>query len=74
MNASPATVRATVKARKAQRVHVKPVWTSSTPVPVVAEKPMLGPEEFTGPCGCPACEKWADCYYCDGPQCRGMQD
>lgn len=19
---------------------------------------------FTSPCGCPACEKWADCDYC----------
>lgn len=21
-------------------------------------------EQFVGPCGCPACEKWADCDYC----------
>lgn len=25
--------------------------------------------EWVGPCGCPGCEKWADCYYCDG--CSG---
>jgi hypothetical protein len=30
MNASPATVARTIKARKAERVHVKPVWTSQT--------------------------------------------
>lgn len=22
--------------------------------------------EFVGPCGCTACEKWADCDYCSG--------
>lgn len=21
---------------------------------------------FVSPCGCPACEKWADCHYCEG--------
>lgn len=23
-------------------------------------------ETFTSPCGCPGCEKWADCAYCEG--------
>lgn len=30
-----------------------------TPAPANAEV-----EAFTSPCGCPACEKWADCAYC----------
>ena len=27
---------------------------------------MTTTEVWTGPCGCEGCEKWADCYYCDG--------
>lgn len=22
--------------------------------------------EFVSPCGCPGCDKWADCDYCSG--------
>lgn len=29
--------------------------------------------QWIGPCGCPVCEKWADCDYCDGCTPRTME-
>lgn len=34
--------------------------TSPAPVVLLDDADEL----FVGPCGCPACEKWADCDYC----------
>jgi hypothetical protein len=62
MNATPATV-ARVIANRPLPVQ-RPVYSTSTPAPVVAPVPVFGPEPFTGPCGCTGCEKWADCDYC----------
>lgn len=64
MTATPATVAQQIVTARAR--NIRPVYSTRTPVLVVAETVS---EEFTGPCGCSGCEKWADCYYCDG--CMG---
>lgn len=33
---------------------------------ILATPPAKTVEVEVGPCGCPACEKWADCDYCGG--------
>ena len=71
MNATPKVAAAQIVTARAQRAQ-RPVYSTSTgdaPRVEVKRTPSWD-VGFVGPCGCRGCEKWADCYYCDG--CRAV--